>query len=57
LAGVTTFLTMADGLALGFITYPIIKALSQRGREVSWLMYLLAILLLLYFVFVRGRMD
>ncbi len=29
-----------DGLALGFISYPTIKAFSGRGREISWLTYL-----------------
>ena len=43
-------------LALGFISYAIIKAFSGRGREISWLTYVLAIVLVLYFVFVRGRM-
>jgi AGZA family xanthine/uracil permease-like MFS transporter len=54
LIGIRLSYSIADGLSLGFISYPIIKALS--GREVSWLTYLLAIVLLLYFVFVRGRM-
>ncbi len=49
--------SIADGLALGFISYPIIKALSGRGREISRLTYLLAIVLLLYFVLVRGQMG
>ena len=35
---------VADGLAWGFISYPFIKLLSGRGREVSWLMYILAVL-------------
>jgi hypothetical protein len=30
---------------------------SSRAREVSWLTYLLAIVLVLYFVFVRSRMG
>ena len=54
--GIPLSYSIADGLALGFISYPIIKALSGRGREIRWLTYLLAIVLLLYFVFVRGRM-
>jgi AGZA family xanthine/uracil permease-like MFS transporter len=55
--GIPLSYSIADGLALGFISYPIIKALSGRGREVGWLTYLLAIVLLLYFVFVRGHMG
>jgi AGZA family xanthine/uracil permease-like MFS transporter len=32
---------IATGLALGFIAYPLIKLLAGRGREVSWLVYVL----------------
>jgi AGZA family xanthine/uracil permease-like MFS transporter len=62
---VPTFLTMigiplsysiADGLALGIISYPIIKLFSGKGREVVWLTYALAVVLVAYFVFVRSRM-
>lgn len=34
--------SIANGLALGFIFYPLLKALTGRGREVSWLVYVLA---------------
>jgi len=44
------------GRALGFISYAIIKAFSGRAREISWLTYTLAIVLMLYFLFVRSRM-
>ena len=66
LAGLTTFLTMigiplsyfiADGLALGFISYPIVKFFSGRRREVRWLTYVLAIALVAYFIFVRAKMG
>ena len=62
---VPTFLTMigiplsysiADGLALGIISYPIIKLFSGKGREVVWLTYALAVVLVAYFIFVRSRM-
>jgi AGZA family xanthine/uracil permease-like MFS transporter len=43
-------------MALGFISYPIIKLFSGRGRDVRWLTYLLAGVLVAYFVLVRGRM-
>jgi xanthine/uracil/vitamin C permease (AzgA family) len=46
--GIPLSYSIADGLSLGFISYPIIKALSGHGREVSWLTYLLALVLLLY---------
>ena len=44
-----------DGLSLGFISYPIIKLFSGRGREVSELMYILCLLLILYFIVIRSR--
>jgi AGZA family xanthine/uracil permease-like MFS transporter len=57
LIGIPLSYSIADGLALGFISYPIIKLLSGRGREVGWLTYLLAVVLVLYFIFVRSRMG
>jgi AGZA family xanthine/uracil permease-like MFS transporter len=53
--GIPLSYSIADGLALGFITYPVIKLLTGRGREVGWLTYLLAAILVLYFIFVRSR--
>jgi AGZA family xanthine/uracil permease-like MFS transporter len=55
--GIPLCYSIADGLAIGFVSYPIIKAFSGRAREISWLTYLLAIVLLLYFVLVRSRMG
>jgi adenine/guanine/hypoxanthine permease len=49
--------SIADGLALGFISYAVIKAFSGRARQISWLTYTLALVPVLYFVFVRSRMD
>jgi len=55
--GIPLSYSIADGLALGFISYAIVKAFSGRAREISWLTYLLAAVLVLYFVFVRSRMG
>ncbi len=54
--GIPLSYSIADGLALGFISYPIIKLFSGRGREVGWLAYVLAVVLVAYFIFVRSRM-
>lgn len=43
--------SIANGLALGFITYPLIKVLSGRGRDVSWLVYVLAALFLVRYLY------
>jgi AGZA family xanthine/uracil permease-like MFS transporter len=63
--GVPAFLTMvgiplaysiADGLALGFVSYPVVKLLSGRGRQIGAMSYVMAALLVIYFVFVRSRL-
>jgi AGZA family xanthine/uracil permease-like MFS transporter len=55
--GIPLSYSIADGLALGFISYPILKLLSGKGRDVKSLMYVLALILLLYFVFVRSKLT
>jgi adenine/guanine/hypoxanthine permease len=57
IVGIPLSYSIADGLALGFISYAVVKGFSGRAREISWLTYLLAIVLVLYFVFVRSRMG
>ena len=51
--GIPLAFSISDGIALGFMSYPMIKLLTGRGREVNWLMYVLFVVLVLYFVFVR----
>jgi AGZA family xanthine/uracil permease-like MFS transporter len=55
--GIPLFYSIADGLALGFVAYPIVKLLGGRAREVRWLTCALAALLVLYFLFVRSRLG
>jgi AGZA family xanthine/uracil permease-like MFS transporter len=55
--GIPLSYSIADGLALGFISYPIIKFFSGKGREVGWLTYVLAIVLVAYFLLVRSKMT
>jgi AGZA family xanthine/uracil permease-like MFS transporter len=55
LIGIPLSYSIADGLALGFISYPIIKLFSGRGRELGWLTYILAVVLVWYFIFVRSQ--
>jgi AGZA family xanthine/uracil permease-like MFS transporter len=42
--------SIADGIAFGFISYPLIKLLAGRGREVSTLVYLLGLLFVLRYL-------
>jgi AGZA family xanthine/uracil permease-like MFS transporter len=44
--------SIAHGLAIGFISYPIVKALSGNAREVHWLVYLLAALFILRYILI-----
>lgn len=53
--GIPLSYSIADGLALGFISYPVVKALGGRLREVRWMSWVLAGLLLAYFILVRSR--
>jgi len=50
IVGIPFSYSIADGLALGFISYAVVKGFSGRAREVSWLTYLLAIVLVVYFI-------
>ncbi|NLF10072.1 MAG: NCS2 family permease [Pirellulaceae bacterium] len=50
IAGIPLCYSIADGLALGFIAYPLVKLLSGQGREVKWLMYVMAVVLVVYFI-------
>ena len=45
--------SIADGMILGFIVYPVIKLICGQGRSVGWLMYIMAVLLLCYLMFLR----
>lgn len=57
LIGIPLSYSIADGLALGLISYPIIKLLSGRRRDVNLLMVILAVLLVAYFVLLRSRVG
>ena len=41
--------SIADGIAFGFIAYPVVKLVAGRGKEVHWLVYLLAVVALVHF--------
>ncbi len=55
--GIPLTFSIADGLALGFIAYPIIKIFAGRAGEVKWLMYIIAIILICYFLFIRMQVS
>jgi len=45
LVGIPLTYSIADGLALGFVAYPLLKLLSGKARQVPVLVYVLAVLL------------
>lgn len=47
LVGIPFAWSIADGIAFGFIAYPVLKLLSGRFREASWLVYVLGALFVL----------
>jgi len=49
--GIPLTYSIANGFAFGFISYPAIKLLTGRGREVKPLLYVLAVLFILYYIF------
>ena len=49
--GIPLSYSIADGIAWGFISYPLIKLFSGRYREVSWLVYLVGALFILRYIF------
>ena len=46
--------SIATGIAFGFISYAALKLFTGRGRQVSWLIYLLATLFILRFVYLKA---
>jgi adenine/guanine/hypoxanthine permease len=55
ITGIPLTYSIADGLTMGYVSYPFIKLLSGKRKDVSWFTYLLAILLILYFAFIRSK--
>jgi AGZA family xanthine/uracil permease-like MFS transporter len=47
--------SIANGLACGIISYVIIHLASGRGRQVPWAAYLLAVLLMIRFVYIGSK--
>ncbi|MGW8322202.1 MAG: solute carrier family 23 protein, partial [Thermodesulfobacteriota bacterium] len=51
MTGIPFFYNISDGIAAGLVTYPILKLLAGKGREVSPVLYVVALLFLLRYVF------
>jgi AGZA family xanthine/uracil permease-like MFS transporter len=46
--------SVANGLAIGFISYTLIRVFSGRYRDISWLVYALTIIFIARFLYLRG---
>lgn len=57
LAGIPLTFSIADGLALGFLAYPVVKLLAGRRRETGVVLEWLAVVIAAYFLFVRGSLG
>lgn len=49
--GMALTYSIADGLAFGFISYPLLKIFAGRGKEISWLVYALGAIFAARYVF------
>jgi len=56
LIGIPLSYSISDGLALGFLSYPLVKLIGGRARDVRVASWIIAVLVLLYFLFVRSRL-
>jgi AGZA family xanthine/uracil permease-like MFS transporter len=54
LVGIPLMFSIGDGIALGFIAWPIVKLLAGRWRDLNVVMVVLAAVLLAYFVLLRA---
>lgn len=41
--------SIADGIAIGFIAFPLVKLVAGRGKEINWFIYVLAAISLIHF--------
>ena len=54
IVGIPFTSSVADGMMLGFIVYPLVKALCGKGKEIGFLSYFLSALMLLYLILVKA---
>lgn len=43
--------SIANGVSAGLVVYPLLKLITGRGREVHWIVYILAVLVVARFIF------
>lgn len=52
IVGMALTYNISHGLAFGFILYPLLKLMAGRGREVSWVMYILGGIFLFKYIYI-----
>lgn len=55
--GIPLSYSISDGLALGFIAYPVVKVLSGRARELRWPVLATSAVMLSYVVILRANVP
>ena len=50
MAGIPLTCSISNGLAFGFISYPLLKLFSGKAKETSWLVYILGVIFLLRYI-------
>lgn len=53
ITGIAMTMSIADGMAFGFISYPIFMLVAGKAKKVHWLVYILGIVFLAYYIFLR----
>ena len=53
LVGVPLTYSIAYGMMLGFVAYPIVKILTGRGKQIGWLNYVMGAILLVYLLWIK----
>ncbi|MBX0357298.1 NCS2 family permease [Halobacillus sp. Nhm2S1] len=47
--------SIATGISFGFITYPLLKLVTGKGKDVHWMLYMFAVIFILQMVFFPGH--
>lgn len=47
--------SIATGISFGFITYPLLKLVMGKGKEVHWMLYMFAVIFILQMAFFPGH--
>lgn len=57
IVGIPLFFSIADGIALGLIAWPVMKVAKGRVEDVKWTAWLLAAILVAYFLLIRQKIS